>query len=128
MNQQQQLTPQQRREIIVKAHRLVWCTKVDFNSPNIHAQLEEIDAAGLASHQLGPLTRQELEEAGVVSGNGFVHLWYVFLHPSLPSFLSLKMQLLFISCLFSFVRCSHDGSYQSNLQQPLHSQRHGSQP
>ncbi len=70
---------QERKETLTKAHQLVWCTKVDFNSPDVHKQLDTIGAAGLASRQLGVRTRRELEEAGVVIGNGFTHMWYVMI-------------------------------------------------
>lgn len=73
-----QPSEQERREILIKAHRLANGTRVDFSSPDVNAQIEKIAEAADAAHRLGPLTRKELEEAGVVTGNGFTNvLWYV---------------------------------------------------
>lgn len=66
------LTAQQRRDIIVNAHKLVWCTKVDFNDPDVFHTIDMMDKAGCALYQLGPLSRQELEEARIIKDNNFV--------------------------------------------------------
>lgn len=70
------LTAEQRKEIIIRAHKLVWCTKVDYNAPKdtVLQQLEEMDEAGLALYQLGPLSKQELEEAGIIKDSQFVQM------------------------------------------------------